>query len=168
MEEFFKNNSEIDRTRLIWVFIVGVLDILFTLPTGAAFLSSDILFALRNSSIGISFYPGWSRTHHSWAPSFVPTSLWSSQFWLTFEFYFQPLLYFIFWSIIFLLFGFTPTARNKYRCWFQAVARILGIESLALRVHHSDMAFSPPPRRPTGTGIWWVNSLPTKLTFPLS
>ena len=154
IEEFFNSDTTISHTRFIRLFIVGLLDILFTLPAGVVSLAIGTLESLQSSPFGIPFYPGWHYTHHPWA-IFVPTSAWTSQFLFLFQFqiYYQGFLYPVFSLIIFLFFGLRPTARGKYRSWFWTVARPLGIKPPVIREDDLDMTFGPPPPRPTNTGI---------------
>ena len=128
------------------------------LLTGAASLVIQILEILQGSPDGVSFYPGWRLTHHSWAPVFVPTSEWTSRFLFVFQIYYDQFVSFVLSLIIFLLFGLTPTARAKYRRWFWTFFRLFGIQSQVIRDENDVMTFQSPPRRPNDTDTRSVDS----------
>ena len=148
VREFLNSNTVINHSQFFRAFAVGLVDIIFTLPSGIIFLVSNILYALEFSPTHkIPFYPGWYRTHHPWAPVFVPKSSWDSLFWQSFQIYYQLFQYPLFSLIIFLLFGLTPTARGQYRRWFWATARLIGVKPPRTRDGHSALVLGPPPRR---------------------
>ena len=152
IEGYLDSTPTTNRTQFTRLFAVGLLDIIFTLPTGIAFTVTETLYSLELSPTGtIPFYPGWYYTHHQWAPVLIPISGWTSPFWYLFGIYYDLFLYPVFSLTIFLLFVLTASAREKYRRWFWTVASLIGVKPPVVCDDYSDMAFESRPHRLANT-----------------
>ena len=122
---------------------VGVLDIVFTLPSGILYTWTHLaIYDLKHFPL----FPDWKETHRSWAPLSIPASEWRVSFWSRFNLYLGYSLYVVLSIIVFLIFGLTEDARVTYRRWYSTMVKHLGFRPATGNEGVSGMVFRSPYR----------------------
>ena len=129
--------------------MLGLFDIIITMPVGVMGLVSDLLF-----DGDISFWPGWKAIHDDF--STIPTATseeWKAGgFWTIFNIRFFQWVNPIFALTFFLLFGLTEHKRSWYRSIFWKAMKPFGFKSRVDPVV-SSIAFGSGPGPIINTGI---------------
>ena len=129
--------------------MLGLFDIIITMPVGVMGLVSDLLF-----DGDISFWPGWKAIHGDF--STIPTA--TSEEWKTFGFWtifgirFDQWVNPIFALAFFLLFGLTEQKRSWYRSILWRAVKPFGFRPRVDPIV-SSIAFGSGPGSITNTGI---------------
>ena len=113
----------IDRNGFLKLLMLGVFDVIITLPLAVMVLVADLLF-----DGVISFWPGWKAIHGDF--STIPTATseeWKKLgFWSNFSIRFAQWVNPIFALAFFLLFGLTEPKRSWYRSIFWSAVKPFG------------------------------------------
>ena len=143
------SNASIDRNGFLKLLLLGVFDVIMTLPFAVMVLVTDLLF-----DGDISFWPGWKAIHSDF--STIPTA--TSEEWKTFGFWtifgirFDQWVNPIFALAFFLLFGLTQQKRSWYRSIFWRAVKPFGFKPRVDPVVTS-IAFGSGPGPIIDTGI---------------
>ena len=143
------SNASIDRNRFFKLLVLGVFDVMITMP-------SQIIELVTNLFIvgSISFWPGWKVIHSDF--STIPTATseeWKARgFWTIFEVRFYQWINPVFALAFFLLFGLTEQKRSWYRSIFWRAVKPFGFRPRVDPVV-SSIAFGSVPGPIINTGI---------------
>ena len=135
------SNTTMNRSGFLKLLILGLFDILLTLPIQILSLVQDILQG------GITgFWPGWKAVHvpFSTIPTITSEEWKSAGFWTVFNIRLSQWINLIFAVAFFLLFGTTKQKRAWYRSIFWKVMRPFGLEPRVDPVT-SDVMFGSGP-----------------------
>ena len=117
------SNASIDRNRFLKLLVLGVFDVIITMPFAVMALAEDLLF-----DGGLSFWLGWKAIHSDF--STIPTATseeWKARgFWTIFEVRFYQWINPVFALAFFLLFGLTEQKRSWYRSIFWRAMKPFG------------------------------------------
>ena len=123
MNRALASNASIDRNGFLKLLVLGVFDVIITLPFAVMVLVTDLLFGGD-----ISFWPGWKAIHSDF--STIPTVTseeWKTLgFWTIFEVRFYQWVNPILALAFFLLFGLTEQKRSWYRSIFWRAVKPFG------------------------------------------
>ena len=129
--------------------MLGVFDVIITLPLAVIVLVTDLVFGGDTS-----FWPGWKAIHGDF--STIPTATseeWKADgFWTNFSIRFDQWVDPIFALVFFLLFGLTEQKRFWYRSVFWRAVKPLGFRPRDDPVA-SSIAFGSGPGPIIDTGI---------------
>ena len=117
------SNTSIDRNRFFKLLVLGVFDVIITMPPQVIDLVTDLRIVGN-----ISFWPGWKAIHGDF--STIPTATseeWKKLgFWSNFSIRFAQWVNPIFALAFFLLFGLTEPKRSWYRSIFWRAVKPFG------------------------------------------
>ena len=129
--------------------MLGVFDVIITLPLAVIVLVTDLLFGGD-----ISFWPGWKAIHGDFStiPTFTSEEWKAAGFWTIFEVRFYQWINPIFALAFFLLFGLTEQKRSWYRSIFWRAVKPFGFRPRVDPVV-SSIAFGSGPGPIINTGV---------------
>ena len=143
------SNASIDRNGFIKLLVLGVFDVIITMPLQVIGLVTDLLF-----DGSFSFWPGWKAIHGDFSTIPMATSEeWKAGgswtiFAIRFDQWDNPILALAF----FLLFGLTEQKRSWYRSIFWRAVKPFGFRPRVDPVV-SSIAFASVPGPIVNTGI---------------
>ena len=118
------SNASIDRNGFFKLLVLGIFDVIITMPLAVIELVKDLLF-----DGSVSFWPGWKAIHSDF--STIPTATseeWKARgFWTIFEVRFYQWINPVFALAFFLLFGLTEQKRSWYRSIFWRAVKPFGL-----------------------------------------
>ena len=158
---YFKHNRELDatlasnttlnRNAFLKLLVLGLFDILLTLPIMILSLITELL-----ESKAAGFWPGWKAVHSSYStiPQLTTQEWKSAGFWTVFIIKFNQWIFPAYAIVFFLLFGTTKQKREWYRSVFWMVMRPLGLRPRdKVESPASTIVFGPGPMvRPAAVG----------------
>ena len=142
------SNASIDRNGFLKLLVLGVFDVIITMPLTVIEVVKDLLIVGN-----ISFWPGWKAIHSDFStiPTFTSEEWKAGGFWTIFEIRFDqwdnPILALAF----FLLFGLTEQKRSWYRSIFWRAVKPFGFRPRVDPVA-SSIAFGSGPGAIINTG----------------
>ena len=143
------SNASIDRSGFLKLLLLGVFDVIITMPPQVIELVMDSL-----SGGNINFWSGWDVVHYDF--STIPTTTseeWKADgFWTIFEVRFDQWVNPILALAFFLLFGLTGQKRSCYRSIFWRAVKPFGFRPRVDPVV-SSIAFGSGPGPIINTGI---------------
>ena len=156
---YFKHNNELDatlasnttlnRNAFLKLLVLGLFDILLTLPIMILSLITELL-----ESKAAGFWPGWKAIHSDFStiPTLTSEEWKAGGFWSNFSIRFDQWDNPIFALAFFLLFGLTKQKRSWYRSIFWRAVKPFGLRPRVDPVV-SSIAFGSRPGPIIDTGI---------------
>ena len=150
MNEFFAtNNSSVNAFNYYRVLILGILDILVTLPISILGVISGY------SEENLQLYGGWTATHEGWSPGRVSTAYWKSHWMYNLSVRTTEWVPVVLAFVFFFLFGLTEEARRFYNEIYYEIAKKLGFMPVP-RETMSDIVFGSSKANATASVPWYV------------